>query len=179
MCSFWAKYFVFICFALYKVDGWYNRKAVLITTDYISVMIEEAKQIPNNIQLVSEGNLKWRPSGLSLCRSPFILLWGNLIQNLPYVLPTKFWFICLSSFREKRFLQIDQPKTRIAYGSHVCQLIGTKWKIEDLTQMLPTKFDFIWLNGFRRKALLEIDQSETRLPVTSMFVNRSGQNEQS
>ena len=29
-------------------------------------------------------------SGLSMCHSPFILLWGNLIQNFPLVLPIKF-----------------------------------------------------------------------------------------
>ena len=34
-----------------------NRGLVWITKDYISVIIEEAKQISNNIQLVSEGNL--------------------------------------------------------------------------------------------------------------------------
>ena len=29
--------------------------------------------------------LSYKLSGLSLCHSPFILLWGNLIQNLPYM----------------------------------------------------------------------------------------------
>ena len=29
-------------------------------------------------------------------------------------------------FQRRRFLQIDQPETRIAYCSHVCQRIGTK-----------------------------------------------------
>jgi hypothetical protein len=29
----------------------------------------------------------------------------------------KFW---PSSFREEDFLEINQPETRIAYGSHVC-----------------------------------------------------------
>ena len=41
------------------------------------------------------------------------------------MLPTKFRFIWLSCIRED-FLEIDQPETRIAYGSHVCQWIGTK-----------------------------------------------------
>jgi hypothetical protein len=27
--------------------------------------------------------VNWTPTELSLCRSPFILLWGNLIQNIP------------------------------------------------------------------------------------------------
>ena len=29
-------------------------------------------------------------------------------------------------FHRKGFLEIDQPDTRIAYGSHVCKRIGTK-----------------------------------------------------
>jgi len=61
-----------------------------------------------------------RHSGLSLCRSPFILLWQNLIQNLPLVLPTKLRFILAKQFQRRRFLEINQSKTRIACGSHVC-----------------------------------------------------------
>jgi hypothetical protein len=34
-----------------------------------------------------------------------------------------FWH---SSFREEDFLEIDQSKTRIACGSHVCKRIKTK-----------------------------------------------------
>jgi hypothetical protein len=36
--------------------------------------------------------------------------------------------------QRRRFLGIDQPETRIAYGSHVCKWIGTKLPIfiEDL-----------------------------------------------
>jgi hypothetical protein len=29
-------------------------------------------------------------------------------------------------FQKKRFLEINQPETRIACGGHVCQWIGTK-----------------------------------------------------
>jgi hypothetical protein len=36
------------------------------------------------------------------------------------MLPTKFRFNWLSSFREEEFLEIDQSETRIACGSHVC-----------------------------------------------------------
>ena len=43
-------------------------------------------------------------------RSPFILLWGNLIQNLPYVLSTKFRFIWLKQFQWRKFLEIDQSE---------------------------------------------------------------------
>jgi hypothetical protein len=29
-------------------------------------------------------------------------------------------------FQRRRFLEINQPETRIAYGGHVCYRIGTK-----------------------------------------------------
>jgi hypothetical protein len=40
---------------------------------------------------------------------------------------------------QRRFLEIDQPETRIAYGSHVCKRIRTKLAnfIEYLPYMLP------------------------------------------
>ena len=43
--------------------------------------------------------------------------------------------------------------------------------------MFPTKFRFIWPNGFRGEELKNKYQQE--LPVVAMFVNGSGQNEQS
>ena len=78
------------------------------------------------------------------------------------MLPTKFRFIWLLSFRGE---EIDQAETRITYGGHVCYLIRTKLAIviQDLPYMLPTKFRFIWQSGFRGKDFLEIDQSETRI----------------
>jgi hypothetical protein len=36
------------------------------------------------------------------------------------MLPTKFRIIWPSGFREEDFLEINQPETRIAYGSNVC-----------------------------------------------------------
>ena len=45
--------------------------------------------------------------------------------------------------------------------------------------MLPSQFWFIWPSGFRREDFLEIDQSERRIDFVDMFVNGSGQNEQS
>jgi len=44
------------------------------------------------------------------------------------MLPTKFWFVWPSGFREE-FLKIDQSETRIASGCHVCYQIGTKCAI--------------------------------------------------
>jgi extradiol dioxygenase family protein len=54
-------------------------------------------------------------------------------------------------FQRRRFLEIDQPETRIAYVGHVCKWIGTKLAIfiEYLPYMFPTKFRFIWQSGFR------------------------------
>jgi hypothetical protein len=45
--------------------------------------------------------------------------------------------------------------------------------------MLPTKFRFIWPSGFRGEDLKKSANQNQELPVEAMFVNRSGQNEQS
>ena len=45
------------------------------------------------------------------------------------MLPTKFRFIWPSGFREEDFLEINQSETRIAFGGHACQRIGTKLAI--------------------------------------------------
>ena len=69
----------------------------------------------------------------------------------------------VKQFQKRRFLEIDQSKTTIAYGGQVCQQIGTKWAIftEDLPWILPTKFRFILLS-ISEEIFLEIDQPETR-----------------
>jgi hypothetical protein len=45
-----------------------------------------------------------------------------------------------SSINCDDFLEINQSETRIAFGSHVCQQIGTKLAIfiKDFPRMLPT-----------------------------------------
>jgi len=45
--------------------------------------------------------------------------------------------------------------------------------------MLPTKFRFIWPNGFRGEELKKSANQKQESPVTAMFVNGSGRNEQS
>ena len=46
--------------------------------------------------------------------------------------------------------------------------------------MLPTKFRFIWLSSFGGEDFfLKSANQKQELPVAAMFVNRSGQNEQS
>jgi hypothetical protein len=76
--------------------------------------------------------------------------WAIFIDDLPRMLPTKFWFIWQSGFREL-FLEINQSETRIACGGHVCQRIGTKLAIfiKDFPRMLPTTFQFTWPSVFR------------------------------
>jgi hypothetical protein len=45
--------------------------------------------------------------------------------------------------------------------------------------MLPTKFQFIWPSSFRGEDLKKSANQKQELPMTAMFVNGSGQNEQS
>jgi hypothetical protein len=42
-----------------------------------------------------------------------------VIDDLPRMVPTKFWFILQSGFREEDFLEINQSETIIACGGHV------------------------------------------------------------
>ena len=82
------------------------------------------------------------------------------------MLPTKFRFIWQSGFRGEDFLQINQSETRIAFGSHVCQQIGTKLAIfiKDFPRMLPTiSFDSFGQAVSEETIFLEINQSETRI----------------
>jgi hypothetical protein len=44
--------------------------------------------------------------------------------------------------------------------------------------MVPTKFRFIWLSGFRGEDFKKSANQKRELPVVAMFVNGSGQNEQ-
>jgi hypothetical protein len=45
--------------------------------------------------------------------------------------------------------------------------------------MLPTKFRFIWPSGFRGEDLKKSANQKQELPMAAMFVDGSGQNEQS
>jgi hypothetical protein len=45
--------------------------------------------------------------------------------------------------------------------------------------MLPTKFRFIWSSGFRGEEFKKSANQKQESPVVAMFVNGSGQNEQS
>jgi hypothetical protein len=45
--------------------------------------------------------------------------------------------------------------------------------------MLPTKFRFTWQSSFRGEDFLKLTNQKKELPMVAMFVNGSGQNEQS
>ena len=45
--------------------------------------------------------------------------------------------------------------------------------------MLPTKFGFIWPSGFRGEDLKKSANQKQELPIAAMFLDGSGQNEQS
>jgi hypothetical protein len=45
--------------------------------------------------------------------------------------------------------------------------------------MLPTKFRFIWPSGFREEDFTKSANQKQELPMAAMFVNGSGQKEQS
>ena len=45
--------------------------------------------------------------------------------------------------------------------------------------MLPTKLRFIWPSSFRGEYLKKLANQKQELPVAAMFVDGSGQNEQS
>jgi hypothetical protein len=45
--------------------------------------------------------------------------------------------------------------------------------------MLPTKFRFIWQSSFRGEDLKKSANQKQELPMAAMFVDGSGQNEQS
>ena len=45
--------------------------------------------------------------------------------------------------------------------------------------MLPTKFRFIWQSGFKGEDLKKLANQKQALPMAAMFVDGSGQNEQS
>jgi hypothetical protein len=82
------------------------------------------------------------------------------------MLPTKFRFIWQSGFREEDFLEINQSETRIAFGGHVCQRIGTKLAIfiKRLSKDASYQVSIHLSKRFqRRRFFLEISQSEKRM----------------
>ena len=52
--------------------------------------------------------------------------YGNSVQDLPYLIPTKQQFIVPPSFRGNDFLNFSQSETRISHGDHIFCSVGMK-----------------------------------------------------
>ena len=98
------------------------------------------------------------------------------IEELPQMLPSKFRFNLLSSFREESFQKSTNQKQELPVAAMFVNRSGQNEQgfLENLPQMLPTKFRFIWPIGFRGKDFLEIDQSDTRIACGGHVCNQIG-----
>jgi hypothetical protein len=65
---------------------------------------------------------------------------------------------------QRRFLEIDQPEKRIAYGNHVCKRIGMNLAVYRGPSIDASYQVSVHLaKQCQRRRFLEIDQSETRI----------------
>ena len=121
-----------------------------------------------------------RLSGLSLCRSPFILLRENFIPNLPQMLPTKFWFIWLLGFSGEDILEIDQKKELPMVAMFVNRSRQNEQSLYSTFHRcsLPRLASFDQVVSEEKIFQKSINQKQ-ELPVVAMFINGSGQNVQS
>jgi hypothetical protein len=93
------------------------------------------------------------------------------------VLPTKFRFIWLLSFRVEDFLEIDHQKQELPMVAMFVN--GSGLNDQSLKRTFHRCFlpSFVHLaKRFQRRRFLEIDQPKTRMPVAAMFVNISQRN---
>ena len=99
--------------------------------------------------------------------------YGNFVQDLLYIIPTKSQFIVPPSFREDLFLFQAIRKQNCPLRQCFCP-IGTKWRnlIEDFPYMYLVKCCFIWPNCFRREDFFRSTNQKQELPIVAIFVNR-------
>ena len=96
------------------------------------------------------------------------------------MIPTKFWFIWPSGFRGEDFLEIDQSKTRNAYGGHVYYRIAEMSNRHRGSSIYVSYQVLVHMSKrSQKRRFLEIDQSKQELPVADMFAKESDQNEHS
>jgi hypothetical protein len=74
------------------------------------------------------------------------------------MLPTKFRFICLSSFKGEYFIEIDQSETRIACGGHVIHWVFPKFD-DHLTAESGTFWHLLLHNDVARGCIFVIENS--------------------
>ena len=70
-------------------------------------------------------------------------------------------------FQRRKYLEIDQPETRVVYGGHVCKQNRTKYKTKQNLNIEPSidasyQVSVHLAKQFQRRRFLEIDQPETR-----------------
>ena len=70
-------------------------------------------------------------------------------------------------FQRRRFLEINQPETKIAYGSHVCYQIGMKLAIFIKKPSIDVSYQVSVQLTKQGRRFLEIDQSERRIACSS------------
>ena len=96
------------------------------------------------------------------------------------MLPTKFRFICLNGFRGEESKKSANQKQESPMAA---MLVPNRDRMSNLYRGpsidASTKFRIIWPSGFRRKDFQKSTNQKQKLPVTAMFVNGSGLNEQS
>ena len=114
------------------------------------------------------------------CRSPFIMLRGNLIQHLPQVLPTKFRFIWLSSYREKDYYKSTNQKLELPV---VAMFVNGSELNQNSGQRTVQGCFLLSVYSFGQALSAEmITQKSTsqkqELPLAVMFVNGSEKNEE-
>jgi hypothetical protein len=90
------------------------------------------------------------------------------------MLPTKFRYIWPSGFRGEEFLKSANQKQESP--AQPCLLMDR----DGMSNLYrgPSKFRFIWPNGDRREEFFKSANQKQVLPMTAMFVNGSGRNEQ-
>jgi hypothetical protein len=84
-------------------------------------------------------------------------------------------------FQRRRFFRNQPIRNKNCLWWPCLSTDRDKMKIfrEDMIWMLPTKFRFIWPSGFRGEDFFKSANQKQELPMAAMFVNGSGQNEQS
>ena len=96
------------------------------------------------------------------------------------MLPTKFRSIWPSCVRVEDIQKLTNQKKESSVAAMFVNRLGQNEQSlkEDFPQMLPTKFRIIWPCGFRGDFQKQINQKQES-SVVAMFLNGSGQNEQS
>ena len=93
---------------------------------------------------------------------------SSFIQNLPYILPTKFWFIWTSGFRGEDLKKSANQKQELPVVAMFVNGSGRNENIYRGPSIDASYHVSVHLAKlFQSRRLLEIDQSETRIACGS------------